>query len=373
MKIVLAPDSFKECMTSIEACNCMEKALKESGKDIEIIKIPIADGGEGTLDSLILAKGGKIFKKVIRGPLGEKVIGRYGILKDGKTGVIEVAEACGLSLIPKEKRNPMYTNTFGVGELIKELLDKNIEKIIIGLGGSSTNDGGIGMVTALGGKFFDVNKNEINPIGKELINIDYIDITKLDKRLSNVEFIIACDVTNPLVGELGASKIFAKQKGANEEEIELLEKGLNNLGNIIKNQFGKYVLNIEGGGAAGGLGIAFMFFMNAKLKSGIDIILKETNFEEVIKNSDYIFTGEGKIDSQTINGKTISGISKCSKKYNIPVICFVGKAEGDIKKLYYIGIKDIIVISKKTDTLEMSLKNGKKNLIEKVKKFIYKI
>lgn len=373
MKIVLAPDSFKECMTSLEACNCMEKALNESIKNLDIIKIPMADGGEGTLDSLILAKGGKIHRKLIKGPLEENTFGRYGILEESKTGIIEIAEACGLGLIPIEKRNPMYTNTFGVGELIKELLERNIKKIIVGLGGSSTNDGGIGMIAALGGKFLDENKNEVKPIGRELNNIEYIDLTKLDKRLRNVEFIIACDVTNPLVGEDGASKVFGKQKGANEKEIEILDSGLENLSNIIKKQFNKNISKIKGGGAAGGLGSAFMFFMNAKLKSGIDIILKETNFEEIILNADYVFTGEGKIDSQTIYGKTISGISKLSKKYNVPVICFVGRIEGDINNLYSIGIQQIIEISNKIDSIEESLKSGKKNLNQEVKNFIYNI
>lgn len=368
MKFLIIPDSFKESMTSLEACNAIEKGIRKVIKNSEIIKIPIADGGEGTTKSIVLANNGKIYKKFVTGPLGNLVEAEYGIFfkNNKKYGIIEMAEAAGLELVPLDKRNPLKTTTYGVGELLINLLDENVDKIIVGIGGSATNDVGIGMLQALGGKFFDEKNEEIKFGGENLIKIKSIDLTKIDKRLENVDIEVACDVTNILFGENGATRVFARQKGATNEMIESLEKGVIHYSNILRNIFQKDVSNISGSGAAGGLGSAFLL-IGGKLKSGIDIVLDFNNFDEKVKDVDYIFTGEGSIDNQTVHGKVISGIAR--RKQNKKLIVFAGRV-GDVDKLYEIGVDSIFCILNEVCDLEFALKNGSINLEKAVENVV---
>lgn len=293
MKIVLAPDSFKESMTAKETCIAIEKGFKKVISNLECIHVPMADGGEGTTQSLVDATNGKFYTVEVMGPLGEKRDARFGILGDGKTAILEMAAASGLELVPKEKRDATITTTYGTGELIKAALSKNVETILIGIGGSATNDGGAGMVQALGGKLLDKDGNEIGFGGGELSKLDRIDISNLDNRLKDVKIIVACDVQNPLTGPTGASHIFGKQKGANEEQRELLDKNLKHYAKIIRRDIGKDVENIPGAGAAGGLGAGLMAFLSAELKKGVDIVVEYSKLEEKLQGADLVITGEG--------------------------------------------------------------------------------
>lgn len=362
MKIVLAPDSFKESMTAKEVCQEIEKGLKKILKNIECIPVPMADGGEGTTQSLVDATNGEFFTIDVTGPLGDIVKARFGILGDKKTAIIEMAQASGLELVPREKRNPMITTTYGTGELIKKALEKGVSTILIGIGGSATNDGGAGMFQALGGKLLDKNGNDIGFGGGELSKLDRIDISNLDSRIKDVEIIVACDVQNPLTGKNGASHIFGKQKGANEEEREILDKNLKNFAEIIRKDIGKDVENIAGAGAAGGLGAGLMAFLSAKLKKGVEIVIEYSELEKKIQGADLVITGEGSIDGQTRFGKTPYGVAKTAQKYDIPVIALAGNIGKDIETLYEHGFTAILPILTKVESLDEAIKNGKNNV-----------
>lgn len=361
MKFVLAPDSFKESMTSIEACNAMERGIKKVIKEAECIKVPMADGGEGTVEALVYATSGKVEKAVVTGPLGDKVEAFYGILGNKTTAVIEMASASGIQLIKKEKRNPLITTTFGTGELIKIILDRGIKHIVIGIGGSATNDGGSGMLQALGAKILDNNKNQIGFGGRELKNIRSIDLSSLDKRIKDVKIEVACDVNNPLIGEKGASKIFAPQKGADSLMVSELENNLRYYSSIIKRDLGKDIAYIEGAGAAGGLGAA-LILIGGELKKGVGLVIEHTELDKKIKGADFLFTGEGSIDNQTIFGKTPSGVSILAKENKVPVIAFSGKVGVGYESLYKIGIDSIFSIVNGALSLEEALKRGVENL-----------
>lgn len=362
MKFVLAPDSFKESMTAKEACIAMEKGIIKAMPEAEIIHVPMADGGEGTMQSLVDATSGKIYEVEVTAPLGNKVKSRYGVLGNENIAVIEMAEASGLNLVKREDRNPLITTTFGTGELIKAVLDRGIKKIIIGLGGSATNDGGVGMLQALGASFKDRNGKELSFGGKSLIDLETIDLSNFDKRIYDVDIEVACDVKNPLVGSNGASYVFAPQKGATEEMVKILDKALLKYSNVVMKAFNKDINNIAGAGAAGGLGAALVGFCNGKLKSGIDLVIKYSLLEEKIKDCDYVFTGEGSIDFQTKFGKTPVGVSKLAKDKGIPVIAFAGNVGDNIDDLYSLGINSVVSIMQGVSTLEQALKNGSSNL-----------
>lgn len=370
MKIVLAPDSFKESMTAKEACIAMENGIRRVLKDVECVHVPMADGGEGTMDSLVDATLGEKYTVCVIGPLGEKVNARFGVLGDKKTAIIEIAEASGLHLVPLEKRNPLITTTFGTGELIKAALDKGVRKLIVGLGGSATNDGGVGMLQALGASFKDSQGKELGFGGGALKELNSIDVTNLDRRLSKVEIEVACDVKNPLTGDTGASKVFGPQKGANLKMVEILDKNLSILADKVKQSFGKEINNVEGAGAAGGLGAALIGFCNVKVQSGINLVIKYSELEEKLNNADLILTGEGSIDFQTKFGKTPIGVATLAKKYEIPVIAFAGKIGDDIDELYELGINSVIGIVPGVVSLEKALEAGKYNLAKSVENAI---
>lgn len=362
MKIILAPDSFKESMTGKEACEVIERGMKKIIPDLECISVPMADGGEGTTQSLVDATGGEFYTQRVLGPLGESVEARFGILGDGKTAILEMAAASGLELVPKEKRDATVTTTYGTGELIKAALDKNVETILIGIGGSATNDGGAGMIQALGGKLLDRDGKEIGFGGGELSKLEKIDLSNLDKRIKDTKIVVACDVQNPLTGPNGASHIFGKQKGADENQRELLDKNLKHYAEIIRKNIGKDVENIPGAGAAGGLGAGLMAFLSAELKKGIEIVIEYSNLEEKLQGADLVITGEGSIDGQTRFGKTPYGVAMMAKKYNIPVIALAGNVGKDIDVLYEYGFTAILSILPRVESLEKAILNGKDNL-----------
>lgn len=344
MKIVIAPDSFKESLTALQVANSIEKGFRSIFPDAEIIKVPMADGGEGTVQSLVDATGGQLINKTVTGPLGESVDAFIGILGNGKTAVIEMAAASGLHLVPAEERNPLIATTRGTGELILEALNLGVDHIIIGIGGSATNDGGAGMAKALGARLVDVNGNEIKEGGGALHELAYIDITQLDPRLAEVKFEIACDVDNPLTGPRGASAIFGPQKGATPEMVKQLDENLAHYASIIERDLDKKINEVPGAGAAGGLGGGLLAFLPAKLIKGVDIVIKATGLADHLKDASLVVTGEGKVDGQTIYGKTPIGVAKTAKKYNVPVIAIAGNVAKDSDIVYEYGIDSVFSI-----------------------------
>ena len=361
-KYVVAPDSFKESMTAKEVCDAMVKGIKKADSAAEVIKVPMADGGEGTVDSLVDATNGQRVIVEVTGPLGNKISAYYGILGNGTTAVIEMAKASGLEIVEKKKRNPMITTTFGTGELIRHALDHNVKEIIIGLGGSSTNDGGSGMAQALGAKLLDQNNHQISFGGGNLDKLDKIDISNLDSRLQDVKIILASDVTNPLIGKDGASRVFGPQKGATPEMVEKLENNLQHYAKIIKSDLNKDVASVSGAGAAGGLGAGLMAFTTCKMRQGVDIAIEVTKLEEKVKSADYVFTGEGGTDFQTKFGKTPYGVAKLGKKYHKPVISLAGYLGEGIDSLYSEGFTAIFGIIPGACDLSTALKNGPSNV-----------
>ncbi len=337
MKIVIASDSFKGSASTIEVANFIEKGIRNLDQAVEIVKIPIADGGEGTVDSLVLGCKGEYRYQEVVGPAGNKVKARYGLL-DGDIAIIEMAQASGLHLVNAEMKNPYKTTTYGTGELMKSALDDGAKKIYVGLGGSATNDGGVGMVQALGGSFKDRNGQEVGFGANGVKDIATIDLTQLDARLADVQIIGLSDVTNPLCGEDGASHVYGPQKGASAEDVKVLDDILCQYGKIIKDQLGIDIVDEAGAGAAGGLGAGLMAFCDAALDRGINKILEILDLEAHLKDADLVITGEGQMDNQSLNGKAPIGVALVAKKYNIPVVAIVGSADYDLQEVYKNGI-----------------------------------
>lgn len=358
MNIVIAPDSFKECLTATEVAKNITKGILNVYPNAKINEIPISDGGEGLLESLVIPFGGKIIPVKVKDPLSCDIYSEYSILKDGKTAVIEMAKASGLELLEDREKNPLITTTFGTGQLIKDALDKGCRKLIIGLGGSATNDGGSGMVKALGVKFFNALNEELKPGGGNLGSLNNIDLSGIDKRIKDCEIVVACDVTNPLTGPNGASYVYGAQKGGSQETLDVLDQNLKNYAKVIKAAINKDIESIAGAGAAGGTGAGLLAFLNAKLVNGIELILETLQLEEHIKKADLIITGEGKIDSQTLNGKTIAGIARMAKKHHVPVIVITGKIGEDIDPIYNMGVNAIYSIVNQPMKLSTALKNA---------------
>lgn len=363
MNILIAPDSFKETLNAKEICDAIGSSFEKVFEDVNIIKVPLADGGEGTVKSLIDATNGELIEVEVNDPLQRKIKASYGLLGNGDTAVIEMASSSGLELLKDNEKNPMQTTSYGFGELINHALNNGIKSLILGLGGSATNDCGIGMLQALGVKFYDENENLIPLVGAMYIkDIKSFDARVLEEKFKNIEIKVACDVRNPLCGENGASFIFGPQKGASKEQVELLDKYLLDFAILCETTLEKDVKDTEGCGAAGGLGFALISFLNGKLESGIDIVMKQVNLEEKIKNSNLIITGEGRIDSQTINGKTPIGVAKLAKKYDKKVLAICGCLGKDYELVLEHGIDavfDITTISSDFDTIK---KESKKNL-----------
>ncbi|WP_312469473.1 glycerate kinase [Neobacillus sp.] len=362
MKFVLAPDSFKESMTAKNAALAMQKGILKVFPDADCVIVPMADGGEGTVESLVSMTNGEIIKTEVLGPLGEKVVADYGLLNEGHTAVIEMASASGLELIKPEDRNPLLTTTYGTGELIKHALDKGVSRILIGIGGSATNDGGTGMLQALGVTFKNKNGEELPFGGGALHQLHTIDLSGLDERIKKIKMDVACDVTNPLIGENGASAVFGPQKGATPEVVKLLDQNLAHFADVIHQVLNKDITHLVGGGAAGGMGAGLTAFLNAHLKKGIDLVIEYTGLEEQIKGADYVFTGEGSIDGQTLFGKTPFGVATIAKKHSVPVIALAGRIGKGVDSLYDHGFTAIVGILPGVSTLEEALKAGATNL-----------
>lgn len=342
MKIIIAPDSFKGNLSALEVAKLIEKGIRRVYPKVKIVKVPMADGGEGTVRSLVDATKGRIIRKEVTGPLSRKVKASYGILGDGKTAIIEMASASGLPLVPKSKRNPLLTTTYGTGELIKAALDRGCRKIIVGIGGSATVDGGAGMAQALGVRLLDKKGREIGFGGGALQNLEKIDISKLDGRIRKIKVLVASDVDNPLTGPKGAARVYAPQKGASPSMVKRLEKNLKRYASIIKRDLKKDIKNISGTGAAGGLGAGLIAFLDAKIRLGVNIVIETVRLEKHLKDADLVITGEGKMDSQTIYGKTPIGVAKLAKRYNIPIVAVVGEVGKGVEKVYKHGIDGIM-------------------------------
>ncbi|MEH6531068.1 MAG: glycerate kinase [Photobacterium frigidiphilum] len=344
MKIVIAPDSYKESLTAMEVATAIEAGFRQVMPNAEYHKLPMADGGEGTVQSLVDATDGTIIEHTVTGPLGEQVKGFYGLMGDGKTAIIEMAAASGLHLVPAEKRNPLLTTSFGTGELIKAVLDQGVEHIIVGIGGSATNDGGLGMAQALGIKMLNAQGNELGYGGGELAQLARIDMSGIDPRLAKIKLEVACDVNNPLCGLKGASHIFGPQKGATPAIVEQLDANLAHYAEIINVQLGQDVKDIPGAGAAGGLGAALLGLFNASLRPGIDIVMDAVNLTDIVSDADLVITGEGRIDSQTIHGKTPIGVARAAKKFHTPVIAIAGCLSDDCDVVYEHGIDAVFSV-----------------------------
>ena len=338
MNILIAPDSFKECLSAREVASNIAKGIRKITPQAAIHEIPISDGGEGVLEAIMTGAGGTRVSVSVMDPLMRKILSEYGILKDKQTAVIEMAKASGLELLQEDEKNPLLTSTYGTGQLIKDALESGCNKIIVGIGGSATNDGGAGMIRALGAKFLNDKGEEIKEGGGSLNELHSIDLSNFDKRIQNCEVIVACDVSNPLTGINGASMVYGGQKGGNKEDLELLDSNLAHYAKIIKATVGIDISDIPGAGAAGGTGAGLMAFLKGHLVNGIGLILETLKIEDYIKQADVVFTGEGKIDEQTLHGKTISGIAKLAKKYNVPVIVITGKIGDNIEGIYNIGV-----------------------------------
>ncbi|AGH37581.1 Glycerate kinase [Bibersteinia trehalosi USDA-ARS-USMARC-188] len=362
MKIIIAPDSFKESLTALEVANAIEQGFKHVFPYAEFCKVPMADGGEGSVQSLVDATNGSLVEVEVTAPLGNKTTAFFGLSGDKQTAFIEMAAASGLHLVPFEQRNPLMTTTFGTGELINAALDYGVKKIILGIGGSATNDGGVGMLQAVGFSFKNAKGEEIGFGGGALNQIDTISLEKRDPRLTQVEFEVACDVDNPLCGERGAAAVFAPQKGATASMVTLLDNALAHFANIVRQKLDIEIADKAGAGAAGGMGAGLLLLPKVQLKAGVQIIIEATNLAEKIQNADLVITGEGRMDAQSIAGKTPIGVAKLAKQFGKPVIAIVGCLRDDYPVVYQHGIDAVFPIIKQLGSLEETLQSGKENL-----------
>lgn len=368
MKIVIAVDSFKGSLSSIEAGKAIEEGIRRVYLNSEVVVKPLADGGEGTVEALIAGLNGKLRTIKVTGPLGEMVDCCYGIIESKTMAVIEMAQSSGLTLVPKSKRNPLYTTTYGLGQVIKDAIKQGCRRFIIGIGGSATNDGGIGMLQALGFELLDEDGKQVDFGALGLKQLKIIKTSKVLPVIKECDFMIACDVNNPLCGPLGSSYVYGPQKGANKELIVQMDKWLNEYAILSKEICPLANMNYPGAGAAGGLGFAFLTFLNAKLDSGIKLVLQEINFEEEVKDTNLIITGEGSLDFQTTMGKAPIGVAKLAKKYNLPVIAFAGSISNDANICNNAGIDAYFSILRNIVTLPeaMNKERAKENITNTV-------
>jgi glycerate kinase len=362
VKIVIAPDSYKESLTALEVATEIEAGFREIFPHAEYIKLPMADGGEGTVAAMVAATGGKLVTVEVTGPLGEPVSACYGLTGDGKTAIIEMAAASGLSLVPPDLRNPLNTTTLGTGELIKATLDAGISHLIIGIGGSATNDGGAGMLQALGVRLLDHAGREIGFGGGQLANLNRIDISGMDARLKECRIEAACDVNNPLTGPKGASAVFGPQKGATPEMVAQLDGNLAHYAGVIDRDLGVQVDSVPGAGAAGGVGAALLAFFGAHLRPGIEIVVEAVGLDACVRDADLVITGEGRIDSQTIHGKTPIGVAAVAKRYGKPVIGIAGCLSTDVEVVHDYGIDAVFSVLSQACSVQEALAHAAVNV-----------
>ncbi|TPV22652.1 glycerate kinase [Pantoea anthophila] len=362
MKIVIAPDSYKESLSALEVASAIEAGFRDIFPDAHYVKIPVADGGEGTVEAMVAATKGNIVRLKVTGPLGTQVEAFYGLSGDASTAYIEMAAASGLERVPAAQRDPLITTSFGTGELIRHALDKGIGHIIIGIGGSATNDGGAGMMQALGARLLDDRGQQIGHGGGALPDLASIEIDALDARLRQCRIEVACDVTNPLTGKEGASAVFGPQKGATPALVQQLDQALTHYAAIIQRDLDIDVLHIPGGGAAGGMGAALHAFCQAELRRGIEIVTEALGLAEQVKDADLVITGEGRIDSQSINGKVPVGVASVAKRFNKPVIGIAGSLTADVGVVHQHGIDAVFSVLYSICTLDEALATAGKNV-----------
>ncbi len=362
MKIVIAPDSYKESLTALEVANEIEAGFRDVFPEAEYVKLPVADGGEGTVQAMIEATNGKRIELTVTGPLGTPVKAFYGLTGDGRTAVIEMAAASGLMLVPKEERNPLVTTSYGTGELIQAALNAGARNFILGIGGSATNDGGAGMVRALGARLLDADGRDIALGGRALGRLAKIDVSGFDPRIGQSIVNVACDVDNPLCGQRGASAIFGPQKGATPEMVKELDGYLKNFGELIKRDLGVDVAETAGAGAAGGMGAAMMGFMGGILRPGSEIVTEAVGLDAAVRNADLVITGEGRIDRQTIFGKTPIGVTRVAKRYNKPVIGIAGCLTQEASVVHDHGIEAIASVLFECCSVQDALASGAFNV-----------
>ncbi|WP_027087930.1 glycerate kinase [Cohnella panacarvi] len=324
MRIVLAPDSFKGSLSATKACLAMQEGIRSVERDAEIVHLPMADGGEGTIESLVHALGGSVREALVRDPLGREVLASYGVLADGRSAVVEMAQASGHTLLSKEERNPLAASTYGTGQLISRCMDEGYRNVLLGLGGSATNDGGTGMMRALGVRFLDGDGAELPEGGGALGKLGRIDLSGLDPRLAETTVTAVTDVRNALCGDEGASRVFGPQKGATEADIRVLDNALAVYAVVVKEQLGIDVASVPGAGAAGGMGAGALAFLGAELRPGFELLAETYRFGERIKDADLIMTGEGRLDRQTLSGKVVSGVCRHARKRGVPVVSLCG-------------------------------------------------
>ncbi|WP_075618852.1 glycerate kinase [Paenisporosarcina indica] len=358
MKVIIAPDSFKGSVSASEMCRIIKRGIVKVFPEAEVIEVPLADGGEGTMENLVYSSIGTIKTIDVHDPLGRKIKASYGILGDGETVIVEMAQASGLPLVKEHEKLPLKTTSYGTGELIKDAVEKGYRKFIIGLGGSATNDGGVGVLKALGMRFYNVEDEELKDGGADLINLHHIDESSLLPELSECTFTIASDVENTLCGINGASYIFGPQKGATPGMVKQLDEALHHFSEIVMKQKNTDMRSKVGGGAAGGVGAALMTFLHAKFLPGIDVIMEALEFEKQILDANLVITGEGKLDAQTLSGKVIAGVTKITRKYGIPTIALCGGVELNDSQLKQLGLQAGFSVVPGPCTLKMALENA---------------
>lgn len=361
-KVVIAPDSFKESLSALEVAEAIERGFRQIFPQVQYVKLPMADGGEGTVDSMVAATGGEIVRVAVTGPLGQPVQAFYGLLGEGETAVIEMAAASGLHLAPKAQRDPRMTTSYGTGELILAALERGVKTIILGIGGSATNDGGAGMMQALGARLLDENRQALPPGGAALAQLSYIDLSGVDPRLQQVSITAACDVDNPLCGANGASAVFGPQKGATPEMVTQLDAALRHYGTLLEQATGREIINAPGAGAAGGMGAALLGMLNARLRPGIEIVIETLQLEEALRDADLVITGEGRLDSQSIHGKTPIGVARVAKRFGLPVIGIAGSLSKDYQVVHQHGIDAAFSVLDRVVSLEEALAEAADNL-----------
>jgi glycerate kinase len=362
MKIVIAPDSYKESLSALEVAQAVKAGFRQVFPAADYVLVPVADGGEGTVDAMVAATGGRKEIVTVSGPLGEPVEAFYGLTGDGDTAVIEMAAASGLMLVPPAARNPLRTSSCGTGELIRAALDAGARRFILGIGGSATNDGGAGMVQALGARLLDAHGRDLDGSGGDLARLERIDVTALDARLAECSIEVACDVDNPLTGARGASAVFGPQKGATPEMVQVLDANLGRLARIVERDLGVAVDQVPGAGAAGGMGAAMVAFFGATLKPGIEIVTAAVDLDAHVRDADLVITGEGRIDFQTVHGKTPIGVARIAKRHGKPVIGIAGALGANVGVVHEHGIDAVFSVLSKPCTLDEALRDAAANV-----------
>ena len=355
MKIVVAPQGFKAGLSGLEAAEAIARGVSAAAPDAQTVLAPVADGGDGTLNALVDATGGQVFSSNVTGPLGQPMEAQWGVMGDGRTVIIEMALASGLALVPQRRRNPRITTTAGTGEIMREALEKGYTRIIVGLGGSATNDGGAGFAASLGARFLDAEGRPIPPGGSALARLEHIDCSGLHPKLSEASIVAATDVTNPLCGPDGASAIFGPQKGANADMVRELDAALANYARVVAQDVGRDVAEQPGAGAAGGLGAGMMAFAGATLKSGIDMVCEVLDFDAILQDADLVITGEGRADRSTIFNKAPSGVARHAGERGIPTVLLAGSLGQGYEELYEHGLAAVVSISDRPMSFDQSL------------------